>query len=300
MVASCALLLFAGCGGSESVRHRPGPPAPARLAGELLATEHHVATTAVGRLLESIASGVRPSRSSALAPVRFRDEQRYLLIANAGSSNAFALTETVIRAAIVMPDSAAMMRARLASPPTFVSQSDWRNWRAAGSPRLPAMARGSYRWNLPVGAFSFTPHGTPVTFEVARRLPANPSALEHELRRLLRKPRGPMPSAAMLLRQYGFLLAAAPLSGAVRKALIRAIAAVPGIHSCDSRFAGDRRRDDAFCVNGSPTSTEVLLNRTSGVALAVRERLHNLTPLYPNRPIGAVVDSDTFSLWPVR
>ena len=296
IAASCLLLFLAGCGDSESARHHPSIPAPTRLAGETFARKPDASPLATRRLLESIASGVRPPHSSPRAPVHFRDEQRYFLIANAGSADAFVLSETVVRRVMVMPNSAALIRARVVSPPTFVSRRDWRHWRAAGSPRLPGTARASYSWTLPVGAFSFTPHGMPVTSQVARRLPASPSALRDELQRLLREPGGARPPAAMLLRQYGFLLGTAPLSRAVRKALVRAIAALPGIYTCDERFARNRRRGNAFCVNGSPTDTEILLNRTSGVALVVRERLHNLTLLYPNRPVGAVVDSDTFSL----
>lgn len=297
-VAACALLFLAGCGGSEPVLHHPAAAAPTRPAGTTFATKpEHSPGTAI-RLLESIASRLQIPGSSKVAPVSFRDRQRFLLVANAGSVHAFALSETIVRAADVMPNSAAVMRARVLTQPTFVSQSDRRNWRAAGSPPRPKPARTTYRWKLPAGAFTFTPHGTPVTYQVARRLPARPSALKDELRRLLHEPAGVMPPAAMLLRQYGFILAAAPLSGAVRKALIRAIATLPGVYACASRFPDARRRGDAFCVNGWPTSTEVLLSPTSGVALVVRERLHNLTPLYPNRPVGAVVDSDTFSLEP--
>jgi hypothetical protein len=67
---------------------------------------------------------------------------------------------------------------------------------------------------------------------------------------------------------------------------------------CSALFPTGPPRGDAFCVNGDPTSTELLIDPHTGVAVVVCERLDDLTPLYPNFAIGSLVDSYTFTPLP--
>jgi hypothetical protein len=64
---------------------------------------------------------------------------------------------------------------------------------------------------------------------------------------------------------------------------------------CNALFTTYHLHGDAYCVNGNPTSTELLLDPRTGVALVVCERLGKQTPLYPDMVAGDLVDSFTFS-----
>jgi hypothetical protein len=71
---------------------------------------------------------------------------------------------------------------------------------------------------------------------------------------------------------------------------------LPGVYGCNDVFPAYTSGRVAFCVNGYPTTTQVLLDRRTGVAIVVCERLNALTPLFPGMAVGALLDSDTFSL----
>src|SRR5205823_8302513 len=101
--------------------------------------------------------------------------------------------------------------------------------------------------------------------------------------------------SALSLRQYGFLLATAPLAGGTRSALLKAMGLLPGVHSCDAVFPNHPAHDAALCVEGNPTGTEILLDRRTGVVTAVCERLGKPASLYPNMAVGALVDCYSFS-----
>jgi hypothetical protein len=247
--------------------------------------------------LRAIARTMRPPRFSGDSPVRFSVVQYQLIITNAGTADAFTAAQTVADDMTVMPDSAARVRQRVLTSPMFVSNVDRRHWQAAGRrPYAPGTdhAGASSTEQVPPGSFSFTPHGHTLTFSLARRLPTTRRALAEELRRLLERAGEPKPAAALSLRQYGFLLGTAPLSRGARRALLAAIGALPGVQVCNSLFPTRSGRDDAFCVNGNPTNTEVLIDPHTGVALVVCERLRRRTLIYPHFPVGALVDSDTF------
>jgi hypothetical protein len=243
-----------------------------------------------------------PPRFSDGEPIRFNDVEYELLIANAGFRDAFTLDRTVIEQLTVMPDSSARMRIRVMKAPRFVSKVDRLHWEAAGgrpyassADRVGALSRST----LSVGGFSFAPQGKRVTFAGVRHLPASTRALSRELMQRL-VPRGDSAPPALSLRQYGFLLAIAPLTRAARQGLLAAIGSLPGVHMCGGAFRTHSPHGVAFCVNGAPTSTEILLDPQTGVATVVRERLDHLTPLYPNMTVGSLVDSNTFTLQAFR
>lgn len=245
---------------------------------------------------------MRPPQFSNEDPVRFGDVQYGLIITNAGSPNAFSAEQTVERELTVMPDSAARIREWVLTSPRFLSKPDRLRWQASGRQPYasPADHAGaSSRSELPAGAFSFTPQGKKVTFAGVRHLPTSPGALIRGLTQLFSTHDHQTPPAAFILRQYGFLLATAPLTRGARQAILRAVGSLPGIHMCNALFPAHRPSGDAFCVNGDPAGTEILLDPQSGVALVVCERLDDLTPLYPHMAVGTLVDSDTFSPIPV-
>jgi hypothetical protein len=233
-------------------------------------------------------------------PITFGDVQYQLIITNAGSTDAFVASQIVAQRLTVESDSSAKMQEEVLKSPRLRSGVDRLHWRAAGQRPYASPidhAGSSSHQGLPAGAWSFTPQGAPVTFARVRTFPTSPQTLSHELNQSLSS--GPsMPPAALRLREDGFLLAAAPLTRATRKALLETIGSLPGIHICGAVFPKHVPPREAFCVNGNPTDAEILINAHTGVAVVVCERLDKPTPLYPNMGVGALVSSYTFSLQP--
>lgn len=251
--------------------------------------------------LEVIAVRMTPPRFSSKDSIRFRNIQYDLIIANPGYPHAFTADQIVLQELTVRPDSSARLREEVLRSPRFVSKIDRREWQAAGRPSVASptdRAGESVLRRLPPGAWTFTPQGRGLTFEQVRALPTRWRALRTELGLLIGATGAAPPPPALSLRQYGFLLAAAPLTRAARKAILEAVARLPGIHMCGALFSGSSSHGNAFCIDGSPTGTEILLNPRIGVAAVVRDRLDKQTPQYPNMTVGTLVDSYTFSLQP--
>lgn len=82
---------------------------------------------------------------------------------------------------------------------------------------------------VPAGQFGFLPDGALLTYADVMRLPPEPRAIASTVRtHMSSDARGP----GLLLRQYGFLLGRAPISGVVGAAILRAMAKLPGIRLC--------------------------------------------------------------------
>jgi len=291
-------LMTSGCGASGRMPPLSNYRPPLRVSPIGLAVEPRSARVAK-HALRAIASTMRAPRFFGESPIRFGDVQYRLIIVNAGTPEAFTADQTVAQELTVMPDSSAMVHQEVLTSPRFVSRIDRLHWRATGRRPYASptdQAGASSRSEIPPGGFTFTPHGRAVTFKRVRALPTAPRALMGELGRLLGATGDSAPPAGLSLRQYGFLLATAPLSRAARKALLAAIGALSGVHMCSDLFRRGLPGGEAFCVNGDPTSAEVLIDRHTGVAVVVCERLDDLTPLYPNFAIGALLDSYTFTL----
>jgi hypothetical protein len=240
---------------------------------------------------------MKAPRFSGNGSISFGAVEYQLLFTNAGSPDAFTVRQSVAEEVTVMPDSSATRREQVLTSPKFLTKVDRLRWEASGKPPYASPtdhAGAEYRSSIPTGAWSFTPHGIAVTFKRVRELPASPAALAQEVTRLF----GPTPPAASMLRQYGFLLATAPLTRATRKAVLEDVASLPGIRMCPGVFPGRSLQEDPFCVNGNPTSTEILLNRHTGVAVVVSQRVDHPTPLYPNMAVGDLAGSYTFSMQP--
>jgi hypothetical protein len=296
MLFGCLALVTAGCGGSGWMpysRYRP----PLRVSPPLLEAAPESSRNAT-RALRVIANTMRAPRFSTKDSIRFENVQFQLIIVNAGSPDAFTADQTVAEELNVLPDSSAKVREEVLRTPRLVSKVDRRRWEAAGRPSFASSTDrvgASFHRDLPPGAWSFTPEGRVVTFERVHELPTARRALDRELGRLLGTVGHP-PPAALRLRQYGFLLAAAPLTPATRKAMLEAIASMPAVYTCSATFPAPSPDGDAFCANGNPTNTEILLDPKTGVAIVVCERLAKRNPLYPDTEVGGLVSSYTFSL----
>lgn len=242
-----------------------------------------------------IASRVASPDLRSRDPVRFSDRQYILEMTNAGSPTSYTTEMTVLRRVEVLPNSSAIDHLRIVKPARFTSQTAWRHWKDAGSPHIPNARRAAYRWTEPQQSFSFAPQGAVLTYRAARELPRRPSAVVRTFRRLLGVPVGKPVASAVLLRQYGFVLAVAPILPRVRRALIRAMGLLSGLSVCGRPAIRGGLRADVFCASDGVTRSEVVLNPRDGVALAVRERLEERSPLYPEVAVRDLVDSDTFS-----
>jgi hypothetical protein len=251
------------------------------------------------RALRSIATTMKAPRFSSKEPVRFGWVEYQLMISNAGSAEAFKADQTIADDLTVRPDSSARMRQTVLRSPRLVSKIDQLHWQAAGKPPFASStdrAGQSSSRRLRAGAWSFAPQGRiRLTFKRVGKLPTNERAVAEELARALGAANQTPPPATLSLRQYGFLLATAPLSLATRRAILDAIRSLPGVHLCGRLFPRHSPLDDAFCVNGDPTSTEILVDRTTGVVKVISERLDKPSIFYPNAAAGDLVDSYTFS-----
>ena len=284
IVAGVALALAACRGSSETVRACPPSGCHPSVGRGSTAKG---ASPRAAHLLDQIASRLIGPPTKADTPITFRDRQYMLEITNAGSPTAYTLDRTVLFTVKVMPDSSAVEHAFVVKPLTFISRVSRRHWRAAGSPRLRVERRRSYSWTDPARDFSFIPHGVVLTYRQARELPAQPSAILQRFRKLTGVRVGDTDTAALLLQQYGFVLAVSPISPQIRRAILRAMARLSGIAVCGRAV---------LCVRGGVTRTEVALNPRNGVALIVRERLEEPAGVYPGVRIGDLVQSDRFSL----
>jgi hypothetical protein len=293
----CLALCATGCGGSGravplSTYHPPlaVSPSATRVDPDSSGTAEHT--------LRLVAKTMKPPLFSDEQSLRFAVVEYQLIITDAGSRDAFAVDQTVARTLKVEPDSSATMREDVLESPEFLTKNDRLRWQASGKPPYASpddRAGRSIRSELGEGTFTFTSQGAPLTFRQARDLPTSPRALIQSLMRFgMRGDRAP--PAAMSLSQYGFLLATAPLTRATRKALLEAVGLLPGVHTCRAFFPGRGSHRDAFCVNGDPTDSELLLDTRTGVADVVAERLDDVSPLYPGMTVGALVSCDTFSL----
>jgi hypothetical protein len=289
-------LLQSGCGRSQSAVPRQSYLPPLRVRpSAMVATPG--STLGVEHALWGIAHTMEAPSFSPTEPVRFNYVEYELLITNAGSRDGFSADQTLWENMMVMPDSSAHVRVTVLTSPTPVSQVDRRRWRATGGQAFasPADHAGaSSRLTLSAGSFSFILQGPRLSFRRVRKLPTSPRMLNRDFAQFLGGPQGLTPPPAMILRQYGFLLATAPLTRAARRAILEAIGSLSGVHRCAALFPKVNPRYGAFCVNGDPTSTEILIDRKSGIGVVICERLNTPTSLYPDLVDGSLVNSFTF------
>ena len=167
------------------------------------------------------------------APVRYRTIEYSAVVANPGAPGSFTAFVRVARTRTIQPSSAASIDTFPDGPLAFTTRADRARWQAVGSPPLAPGPSGGSLLSLPAGQFSFIPQGSTLTYQQARSLPATPRALIQLLSHL-RAFAGPRPPANLVLRQLGYLIAAAPLTSAARAAAWRVLAALPGLHLCGS------------------------------------------------------------------
>jgi hypothetical protein len=216
-------------------------------------------------------------------------------IVDAGTPRGFVMfrrSSTVIR---VTPSSAATLVEREPHAARFASPTARRQWLALGRPEVWTRP-GSDITHVGVGQFSFLPTGgLPLTSAQLGGLGGPPNRLAVVLASHL--PRfGKRVPAPVLLREYGYLLGWAPLSSAARKAIDRALLALPGVRWCGSADDLIKRRGDALCGADHELKIIAILSKRRTRVLGIDLVLRHVSPLYPGIPVGEVVEADAFSV----
>lgn len=204
---------------------------------------------------------------------------------------AFIITRRTI---LVTPASAALIHADNGARPRFATPTDQALWQAAGRPSLGQAATSGQTLTIPVGQFSFLPQGSTLTYRQATALPAEPARLATVILDHLRSYAGTYPPASLVLKQLAYLIATAPLTDDGRSAAWQAVASLPGLRACQTRFGRAQPRAIYLCIASADDQTLVSVDLDTGAVLAIADRLLRPTPLYPHVRVGTIVGSSTF------
>ena len=222
------------------------------------------------------------------ATVRIRTSESRTVVFNATSANAFTLIGSAIRTTTVTSRSAAQV-VETDLPPRFATAASAAAWRLSGTPNPIPVRTTGLRLRVGPGRFGFLPEGTPLTYSDVMRLPPDPAAIARAIRaHTPTDAQGP----ALLLRQYAFLLGRAPVTGAVRGAILSAMAELPGIRLC----APPQGRFVDVCIDAANDRYEALIDPRNGTLVAIQQRILAPSPLFPTLQSGFVVERDAFSV----
>jgi hypothetical protein len=247
-------------------------------------------------LLDFLAGTVKSPAWSSPEPetsVRFRDVQYHLEISDAGSIGGYTLAGSTAADVTVAPSSIARFEqtdVTALHPATAASRI---LWLAAGRPN----GNGTREHVVMTSPrFSFTPQGATFTFQDVRLMPTSAKGIVQDIREHLLGYGRLFPTTASMLTQFGFLLAVAPLTPAVRAHMWLALMLLPGIQLCGNGTDLLGREGQGICADGTDTRVEILVDVAKGSVLAVESWLLRISPLYPTLRPSALIEADTFSL----
>jgi hypothetical protein len=263
---------IAGCGSRTT-------PQPVNLS-----SAQSFATSIAARMAAAKGTG-DPSEA-----VRYKTVEYSAVVDNPGTPGAFTAFVTYSQTITVKPSSAAIISTVPKGTLTFTTASDRQRWVASGSPSLEPANR---TWSTASGQFSFLPVGSNLTYRQAAALPAAPRPLATAILNHLRAYAGSNPSAMLVLRQLGYLIATAPLSAAARAAAWHVVASLPGLYLCGTATDLTGRRGEALCANANGEETQILIDANTGSVLAIQQRLTQTSPLYPSVGSGTLIGSST-------
>jgi hypothetical protein len=292
----CAGMLLSACGGTVA-SGAASASSHAREAGE--PRNNRNSPGSVARLLRSIAERAEshdPAQGASHGPLTFRDTEYYTSIIAVKPSLAYVYFTTVRRDVTVTRSSAARIKVTTVQPPRFASSADRVHWQAAGSPPLPVAGPEGHVIALGPGEFTFMPQGASLTYADVRSFPGSPRAVRGDVMAHLRAYAGSHPPAELVLRQFGFLLAAAPLAKGARAATWRALASIGGLHMCRPGTDLLGREGQGICAETGQDSTKILVNSETATVLEVEERILKPSRLYPGLTAGTLIESDAFTM----
>jgi hypothetical protein len=206
-----------------------------------------------------------------------------------GTPKGFTAFLTTRHTIMVTAASAATIDASNGAPPRFATSADQALWLAAGRPSLGEAPASGQRLTIPVDAYSFLPQGSILTYRQAVALPADPARLTAAILDHLGPYAGPDPPASLELKQLSYLIATAPLTSKTRSAAWQAVAALPGLRTCQTRPHAIE-----LCLDSTSNQTLVRVDPATGVILAIADRLLRPSPMYPHVSVGALDEWTTF------
>lgn len=227
------------------------------------------------------------------SPVRYRNTGYGPAIYNPGTTNGFAVFTTNTREITVQPSSAANVRVISNGKPEFITAVDLARWEAAGRPTLDSGPVAGQVISIPPGQFSFVPQIRTLTYQQASSLPATPDGVFAAVLAHSKSGAGD-PPATLLLRQFGFLLAVAPLPRATRPAAWDALTKLPGLRLCGDATDLAGRHGDGLCVDSGTDEIKILVDAGTSSVLAVQRRIMQPSASYPGLPAGTTIELDTF------
>jgi hypothetical protein len=200
-----------------------------------------------------------------------------------------------LRTVIARADEAAAITRHNVSGTIFPSKAMRARWVAANMPQLATSSRETEHIRVPAAVFSFLPVGTPLTYQQVLRLPDTPQGVAQTL--IAHLPPDARDSV-LVLKDYAFLLGAAPISETVRRALVKAIYALRGVQRCDGgrqSHAPSEGDSTAVCAISSGFGIRLTFNANGRGAVDIVMSLASASHYYPGMSAGAVVERCDFS-----
>jgi hypothetical protein len=244
-----------------------------------------------GRRIENLGAATKSVGAYHDGAFKFGDVQYHADFGNTGTILSFTAFVTAYRDYTISPVSAARIIERGIGNPRFLSLADARNWRRSGAPRLSVRFDGLF---VSPGSFGFAPQGVPLTFADITRMPSSPRTLQRLVVSRLDWSMSSYPPASLILRQYGFLLATAPLLPSARSGIAAAVSLLPGVHICSPSADRLDRPGVSLCVEDRYGVTEILVRIKHPVVLAINERTSTTSTLYPGLKQGSLIQQDAF------
>ena len=292
VIAAAAAVLLSGCGPGSATG--AGPTSRANPLLHATDLPPPPGAPAVARAIAARWAAARAAAPRLNTPIEFRAIDYTATVFSPGTPNGFTAFITTRQRTLVTPASAATIDGSNSAPPRFATPADQALWQAAGRPSLGQAPATGQTLTVPVGGYSFLPQGTTLTYRQAATLPPNPGRLAAAILDHLRGYAGPHPPASLELKQLSYLIATAPLTGAVRAAAWQALASLRGLHTCQTRSDQARPRTIELCIDSADDETLVSVDFDTGAIHAITDRLLRPSPMYPHVHVGTVIGSSTF------
>lgn len=227
-------------------------------------------------------------------PIGFQTTDYTASVFNPGSASGFTAFVTTRHTMLVTPNSAATVIVSNGGSVRFATPTDEALWRAAGRPLLGQAPDATATQDIPAGQYTFIPQGSNLTYRQAVTLPTNTGRLATVLARHLSAYTGSRPAALLTLKEVAYLIATAPLTNKVRAAAWHVMAALPGLHICQSAPGETGSRTIELCIDSGGDEILIGVNPDSGTVISIAERLMQTSSAYPHVRLGTIVGSSTF------
>jgi hypothetical protein len=292
VIAAGAAALLSGCGsGSSGTGPASAADPPLSAVGPRLPPGSAAAAARSIAVRWAAAGAPAAGRN---ATIDIRSVEYSATVFNPGSPNGFTAFITTRQATVVTSASAATIDGTNSAPARFATLTDQSLWQAAGRPPLGQAPAAGQTLAVPAGGYSFLPQGTTLTYRQAAALPSEPGRVAAAILDHLRSYAGLHPPASLELRQLSYLIATAPLTDAARAAAWQALAALPGLRTCQPRPGQPGVRTVDLCIASTDEETLVSVDFATGAIRAIADRLLRPSPMYPHVQAGTIVESSTF------